>query len=1055
MDVLLDTLDPLFLDKVYAQASGSLPLPLGFAARHMLPRDALFRQTMSLFVLTTMGGVLLYLVLATASFYLAFDHEQMKHPKFLRNQIRREIKLSVSALPVMSVLLMPFFLGEVRGYSKLYRNVDDYGWPYLLLTIPLYLFFTDMCIYWIHRWLHHPAIYAYIHKPHHAWKVPTPFASYAFHPVDGWLQGVPYQIFPFIFPMHSYLSLASFGLVMAWTVFIHDGAYFYAGSFINGAAHHTIHHLEFNYNYGQYFTLWDRIGGSHRTPTAENTLEQSGKYKVNQPSQEPAAPKSADSGNEQSDPEVEIPERSAIQDVLAHLRLHAPSDSLPPSLSDYPSSFYHGEPLKALTSLAYSNDPECQRLAALAFAEISEKDPQPVDRAVFEPLYTLLRSSDAEIQRASSAALGNLAVIAENRPIIVRMGFLKIIVALCLSEANEVQCNAVGCITNLATDEESKSAIACPELLAPLIEAAKQSADMRVQRNATGALLNLTHTIQHRLQLVHSGVMPVLVSSLSSSDSDVLFYATTAISNIAVDEFSRTILSDTELYPSLLPSLVSHLSPPTPLRLQTQSALALRNLASSPIFQQLITHSPALSVLVSHLSSEYPPLLLAAVACFRNLSICEDISVRLSNLSSTSMTALVEALLHLVKYNGDITSPLVHQLLQTDGTVITYELVDEVQYHAISSLRNLVASSDENKLTVLAAGFVRTMRDLITRDLKMRADLTDRSNVMAVWQQTGVKPLSDMVMGELCAVAAVIATDADCKQKLLHEYGAVVHTLMSVASTSLAEDESDSGLLDVQGNAVAALANFASQARNYTIFYPFFTSKGSSSNNLIDVLVRFLQADNLTCRQLALHCATQFLDGNDPVISNAISSHAAFKAILSDLLVQPVMSPALLSPAESNNSSAPPALAGKPLRRHTVSSSISTTKRSLSSSDTEQPTAAAAAAAGVVKSGIVLNKEFEIHDVSLPDSSEDLHSYTTAAMDTTAPSPLVNRLSVDSARSQPQPPAVRRRVSAASFTNGYDDHTVTDTAQWSPADDAQVEEVRKLSRNIAEIIGLI
>lgn len=30
-----------------------------------------------------------------------------------------------------------------------------------------------------------------------------------------------------------------------------------------------MHHLYFNYNYGQYFTLWDRVGGSYRAPNAE------------------------------------------------------------------------------------------------------------------------------------------------------------------------------------------------------------------------------------------------------------------------------------------------------------------------------------------------------------------------------------------------------------------------------------------------------------------------------------------------------------------------------------------------------------------------------------------------------------------------------------------------------------------------------------------------------------------------------------------------------------------------------------------------------------------
>ena len=38
---------------------------------------------------------------------------------------------------------------------------------------------------------------------------------------------------------------------------------------INGAACHTMHHLYFNYNYGQYTTLWDRLGGSYRKPNEE------------------------------------------------------------------------------------------------------------------------------------------------------------------------------------------------------------------------------------------------------------------------------------------------------------------------------------------------------------------------------------------------------------------------------------------------------------------------------------------------------------------------------------------------------------------------------------------------------------------------------------------------------------------------------------------------------------------------------------------------------------------------------------------------------------------
>jgi len=30
-----------------------------------------------------------------------------------------------------------------------------------------------------------------------------------------------------------------------------------------------MHHLYFNYNYGQFTTLWDRLGGSYRKPNKE------------------------------------------------------------------------------------------------------------------------------------------------------------------------------------------------------------------------------------------------------------------------------------------------------------------------------------------------------------------------------------------------------------------------------------------------------------------------------------------------------------------------------------------------------------------------------------------------------------------------------------------------------------------------------------------------------------------------------------------------------------------------------------------------------------------
>jgi Delta7-sterol 5-desaturase len=214
--------------------------------------------------------LIVYFVFASLSFIFVFDKNAMKHPKFLKNQIKMEISQASVSLPIMAIFTTPFFLAEVRGYSKLYDLTEEGpGAWYNFAQIPFFLLFTDFWIYLIHRGLHHPLIYKTLHKPHHKWIMPTPYASHAFHPIDGFSQSVPYHVFPFLFPLQKFAYVALFVFINIWTIFIHDGEYIANSPIINGAACHTMHHLYFNYNYGQYTTLWDRLGGSYRKPNEE------------------------------------------------------------------------------------------------------------------------------------------------------------------------------------------------------------------------------------------------------------------------------------------------------------------------------------------------------------------------------------------------------------------------------------------------------------------------------------------------------------------------------------------------------------------------------------------------------------------------------------------------------------------------------------------------------------------------------------------------------------------------------------------------------------------
>ncbi|KAK9467892.1 hypothetical protein V1512DRAFT_122355 [Lipomyces arxii] len=233
-----------------------------------VPRTNIFRQSLSLFLLTWFFGIILYYLFASLSYFLIFDKRTMNHPKYLKNQIRMEMQQAMSAMPFMSALTVPWFLLECHGYGKLYWHASDHSKAYLFWQYPLFIAFTDFSIYLIHRGLHHPLVYKHLHKPHHKWIVPTPFASHAFHPVDGYLQSLPYHWFGFIFPLHKLSYLILFSFINIWTILIHDGEYMTSNPLINGAACHTLHHLYFNYNYGQFTTLWDRIGSSYRIPDA-------------------------------------------------------------------------------------------------------------------------------------------------------------------------------------------------------------------------------------------------------------------------------------------------------------------------------------------------------------------------------------------------------------------------------------------------------------------------------------------------------------------------------------------------------------------------------------------------------------------------------------------------------------------------------------------------------------------------------------------------------------------------------------------------------------------
>lgn len=219
-----------------------------------------------LFIIYSIGSFAIYNLLSLIDYIFIFSPQNKIHIK--RETIYKEIKLNFYDCIFSSILYIPWiYVGHMTKYSKIFYTLTDYTLFAQLFFILLFVCVSELFIYWIHRFLHvFPWLYKNIHKPHHEFIHVDPFVAGAFHPLDAFLQGLPYFALPLFVPIYHYFIIVSLFLVICWSVSIHDRRAIANWNLLNGAAHHDIHHTKFNYNYGQVFTVCDRIFNTYYHP---------------------------------------------------------------------------------------------------------------------------------------------------------------------------------------------------------------------------------------------------------------------------------------------------------------------------------------------------------------------------------------------------------------------------------------------------------------------------------------------------------------------------------------------------------------------------------------------------------------------------------------------------------------------------------------------------------------------------------------------------------------------------------------------------------------------
>lgn len=196
------------------------------------------------------------------------------------SQIKGEIGatfLSFIGGTLFSILLLS--LNEI-GFTQFYLETGKFGFGYEVITIIIMLVVSDTWFYWSHRTMHHPSIYKYVHALHHKSLDVNPYTSSSFHIIESlWLT---LWLLPLALVMP--ISMTVLGIMQVIGTFnnlkSHLGYELFPKFFslppfniLVNATNHSLHHTQYNGNYGLFFRFWDIICGTELNSTDSTFTE--------------------------------------------------------------------------------------------------------------------------------------------------------------------------------------------------------------------------------------------------------------------------------------------------------------------------------------------------------------------------------------------------------------------------------------------------------------------------------------------------------------------------------------------------------------------------------------------------------------------------------------------------------------------------------------------------------------------------------------------------------------------------------------------------------------
>jgi sterol desaturase/sphingolipid hydroxylase (fatty acid hydroxylase superfamily) len=185
-------------------------------------------------------------------------------------QMTWELLLSVRTVAVFATAGAAMNLTSRAGLYPLADVAAHWGTAWMWASLVLMIVGHDAYYYWTHRAMHHRRMFRLVHKQHHSSHNPSPFTAYSFDVAEAvilvsfvilWPLAVPtpwpvIQLFILHQIARNTLLHAGYELMPARA----DGRPML--DWLTTTTHHDLHHAKAGFNFGLYFTWWDRWMGT-------------------------------------------------------------------------------------------------------------------------------------------------------------------------------------------------------------------------------------------------------------------------------------------------------------------------------------------------------------------------------------------------------------------------------------------------------------------------------------------------------------------------------------------------------------------------------------------------------------------------------------------------------------------------------------------------------------------------------------------------------------------------------------------------------------------------